>query len=89
VLRTLLDQAIYGRARLSAGSLAIWAEGESHDGRGAEPILLEAVSCSASGRGFESVVRYIAIPTYCGSTVFLSADSLTRERRPLCGDCAI
>ena len=63
VLRTLVDQAIYGRARLIAGSLVIWAEGEPHDGRGVEPILLEAVSCSASGRGFESVVRYIAKPT--------------------------
>jgi hypothetical protein len=59
----LIDQAIYGRARLSAESLAIWAECEPHDRRGAEPILLEAVSCSASGRRFGSVVRYIAEPT--------------------------
>jgi hypothetical protein len=58
VLRTLVDQAIYGRARLGAGSLVIWVEGEPHDGLGAEPVLLEAVSCFASGRGFESVERF-------------------------------
>lgn len=57
MLCTLVDQAIYGHVRLSAGSLAVWAECEPHDGRGAEPILLEAVSCSASGRRFESVER--------------------------------
>lgn len=44
VLRTLIDQAIYGRAHLSARSLAIWAEREPHNGRGADPILLKGSS---------------------------------------------
>ena len=76
VLRTLVDQATYGRARLSAGSLAIRAEREPRDGRGAEPILLEVVSCSASGRGVSSrpVVSIRTIVTARKRGIVLSAD---------------
>jgi len=89
-LCTFVDQAIYGHVRLSAGSLAVWAECEPHDGRGAEPILLEAVSCSASGRRFESVERTAFPHTHQLRLRYIfRMNGLSNPRRPGCHGRAV